>query len=138
MVFRYRLLPLKILALGNHTLSNLNILLMEEILHHLGCIRSPVNNKINYLSTGAGFRPSTVALKIDPWKRRFLLETIIFRFHISFRECHWLVVEQTQLQNMRKLDHLPRVQGENKTCFKPIHSPIGSMYGICTYIISQM
>ena len=30
------------------------ILLMEEILHHL------VNNGINYLSTGAGFLPSTV------------------------------------------------------------------------------
>jgi len=29
----------------------------EEILHHLGCI---VNNGINYLSTGAGFLPSSV------------------------------------------------------------------------------
>ena len=34
------------------------ILLMEEILHHQGCIK-PVNE--NYLSTGAGFQPSTVA-----------------------------------------------------------------------------
>ncbi len=25
--------------------------------------------------------------KIDTWKRRFLLETIILRFHVSFREC---------------------------------------------------
>ena len=24
-------------------------------------------------------------LKVNPWKRRFLLETIIFRFHVSFR-----------------------------------------------------
>jgi len=24
-------------------------------------------------------------LKMKPWKRRFLLETIIFRFHVSFR-----------------------------------------------------
>ena len=35
------------------------ILLMEEILHHLGCIQT-VNDGINYLSTGAGFQPSTV------------------------------------------------------------------------------
>ena len=26
-------------------------------------------------------------LKIDPWKRRFLLETTIFRSYVSFREC---------------------------------------------------
>ena len=26
-----------------------------------------------------------VHLKINPWKRRFLLETIIFRFHVKFR-----------------------------------------------------
>jgi len=32
--------------------------LMEEILHHLGCINS-ANNGMNYLSTGAGFQPST-------------------------------------------------------------------------------
>ena len=25
--------------------------------------------------------------KIDTWKRSFLLETIILRFHVSFREC---------------------------------------------------
>ena len=35
------------------------ILLMEEILHHLGCINL-VNNGISYLSTGAGIQPSTV------------------------------------------------------------------------------
>ena len=35
------------------------ILLMEEILHHLGYINL-VNNGINYISTGAGFLPSTV------------------------------------------------------------------------------
>ena len=28
----------------------------------------------------------TWPLKIDPWKRRFLLETTIFRCHVSFRE----------------------------------------------------
>ena len=26
-------------------------------------------------------------LKMDPWKRRFLLETILFRFHVSFQGC---------------------------------------------------
>ena len=26
-------------------------------------------------------------LKMDPWKRRFLLETIISRFHVNFRGC---------------------------------------------------
>ena len=35
-------------------------------------------------------------LKMNPWKRRFLLETIIFRFHVSFRggilECEFLRV----------------------------------------------
>jgi len=39
------------------------ILLMEEILHHLGCI-NPVNNGINYISTGAGFHPSTVGILV--------------------------------------------------------------------------
>ena len=28
-------------------------------------------------------------LKMNPWKRRFLLKTIIFRFHVSFRGCSW-------------------------------------------------
>ena len=40
---------------------NHELLLMEEILHHLGVI-NPVNNGINYLSTGAGFWPSTSKL----------------------------------------------------------------------------
>ena len=30
-----------------------------------------------------------VHLKITPWKRRFLLETIIFRCYVSFRECRY-------------------------------------------------
>ena len=29
-------------------------------------------------------------LKMDPWKRRFLLETIISRFHVNFWECNVL------------------------------------------------
>ena len=32
-------------------------------------------------------RKLTRNLKMDPWKRRFLLETILFRFHVSFRGC---------------------------------------------------
>ena len=36
------------------------ILLMEEILNHLGCINL-VKNGINYLPTGAGFLPSPVS-----------------------------------------------------------------------------
>jgi len=39
--------------------SKLVILLMEEILHHLGFINL-VNNGIIYISTGAGSLPSTV------------------------------------------------------------------------------
>ena len=35
------------------------LLLMADVLHHMGCI-NPVNNGINYLSTGAGFQPSTI------------------------------------------------------------------------------
>ena len=35
------------------------VLLLEEILHHLVRMK-PINNGINYLSTGAGFLPSTV------------------------------------------------------------------------------
>ena len=33
-------------------------------------------------------RSLTWNLKISPWKRRFLLETIIFRFHVKFRGCN--------------------------------------------------
>ena len=35
---------------------------MAEILHHLGC-KNPTNNGRSYLSTGAGFQPSTVWLQ---------------------------------------------------------------------------
>jgi len=34
----------------------------------------------------------TYPLKIDPWKRRFLLKTIIFRGYVSFRECKILLM----------------------------------------------
>ena len=36
------------------------ILLMEEILHHLGCLKPVVNNGIIIILGGAGFQPSTV------------------------------------------------------------------------------
>ena len=44
-----------------HYITNPNnaLLLMEEILHHLGC-RNLVNNGITDILTGAGFQPSTV------------------------------------------------------------------------------
>ena len=36
-----------------------------------------------------GYTPKNLAcnLNMNPWKRRFLLETIIFRFHVKFRGC---------------------------------------------------
>ena len=40
------------------------ILLMEEILHHQTCMK-PVNKWIFTISTGAGFLPPTVCLKVD-------------------------------------------------------------------------
>ena len=33
-------------------------------------------------------RKLTWNLKMNPWKRRFLWKTIIFRFHVSFRGCN--------------------------------------------------
>ena len=59
-----------------------NLLLMEEILHHLGCI-NPVNHGINYLSTGAGFQPSTVSTGAWFWQLTISKLTMagwIFRF----------------------------------------------------------
>ena len=52
--------------------QGLVILLMEEILHHLGC-RNPVNNGIHYLSTGAGFLPSAVCSPLNMTKNNSLL-----------------------------------------------------------------
>ncbi len=34
-------------------------------------------------------------LKMDPWKRRFLLETIISRFHVNFLGSSWKTVHNT-------------------------------------------
>ena len=41
-----------------------DILLMEEILHHLGCIKPCKYNGIFTISTGAGFLPPTVSLHL--------------------------------------------------------------------------
>ena len=49
-------------------------------------------------------------LKIDPWKRRFLLETIIFRGYVSFGECTPLKINMFYLRityNWRGENHLP-------------------------------
>ena len=40
-----------------------------------------------FFSTNLHSRKLTWHPKIDTWKRRFLLETIILRLHVSFREC---------------------------------------------------
>ena len=53
----------------------------------LGCTKKTLvdnginNQPINWLHP----RNLTWNLKRSPWKRRFLLETIIFRFHVKFR-----------------------------------------------------
>ena len=44
---------------------------------------SRICRKLSHYSLHPG--KLTWNLKMDPWKRRFLLETIIFRFHVSFR-----------------------------------------------------
>ena len=48
-----------VLRLAVSSIKPKMVLLMEKILHHLGC-KKLVNNGRNYLSTGAGFLPSTV------------------------------------------------------------------------------
>jgi len=50
------LMPL-VLEVWQHDVKKL----MEDILHHVGCVRS-VNHGINYVSTGAGFLPSAVMI----------------------------------------------------------------------------
>ena len=51
---------LRLVLISYHSQSYLEeILLVEEILHDLGCIK-PYLQIINYVSTGAGFLPSTV------------------------------------------------------------------------------
>ena len=62
---------------------------------------------------GNSFSPSTTIitqihslkltwhLKIDPWKRRFLLETIVFRCYVSFREGTQDVLEKKRLNPLK-------------------------------------
>ena len=65
----------------NPRISPLILLLMAEILHHLGCINL-VNNEINYISTGAGFQPFNSmtwgwdGMTIRPWILRNFREGI--------------------------------------------------------------
>ena len=61
------------------THSRKHVLLMEEILHHLGCIKPWKTYGINYLSTGAGFLPSTVCIYIysTPCQARAVQQNII-------------------------------------------------------------
>ena len=44
-------------------------------------------------------RSLTWNLKISPWKRRFLLETIIFRFHVKLWGCIYLEAELMVFQS---------------------------------------
>ena len=48
------------------------LLLMEEILHHLGCIK-PCNYGIKYLSTGEGYLPSTVVRPFESSNTKLIL-----------------------------------------------------------------
>ena len=61
--------------------------LRQEMRKNIVSRNSPENSPGRFV---LGFLPSlklTWHLKIDPWKRKFLLETIIFRCYVSFREC---------------------------------------------------
>ena len=73
---------------------------MEEILHHLGCI-SLVNTGINYISTRAGFLPSTVlnmkspqSLKVGHWLSQIYFDLKVSVYigttssNISLLRCH--------------------------------------------------
>ena len=55
-------------------------------------------------------------LKRSPWKRKFLLETIIFRFHVQFRGCNCCSKE-----SQRKASAATALQ---IFCFVKIHSKI--------------
>ena len=46
---------------------------VQETLHHLGCLGSPVYNGISYLSTGAGFLLSTAHLLVTKAQAGFLI-----------------------------------------------------------------
>ena len=52
----------------------------------------------------------TYPLKVDPWKRRFLLETIVFRGYVSFREC-------TRTWNLNMIPHPQKMDQMGKGFF---------------------
>ena len=54
------------------------------------------SKKLNSLRIWLPSLKLTRPLKIDPWKRRFLLETIIFRGYVSFREGSLIEMGATQ------------------------------------------
>ena len=57
-------------------------------------------------------RKLTWNLKMDPWKRRFLLETILFRFHVSFRGCIYNIssINSRFLENHHRTSDPPVVR----------------------------
>ena len=60
------------------------ILLMEEILHHLGCIK-PIDNGISNIPTGAGFLPSTVPLE----KKTSLRKLMTYNYYQPHENQWW-------------------------------------------------
>jgi len=52
-------------------------------------------------------------LKIDPWKRRFLLETIISRFRVEFRGCIKKILVET-IGNYLLVFHSPALLQNQK------------------------
>ena len=91
------------------------------------------------LKTKVSFIPSlklTYPLKIDPWKRRFRLETIIFRCYVSFRECNlflksfrrtWLTTSFLPLSqpwlSILKHIHMSRAPHPRRFFCSPFHGP---------------
>ena len=86
------------------------LLLMEEILQHLGCRKPCLNNEINCLSTGAGYLPSTV------WSQLNLLNVQKSSSIPQFVSCAACRVESIRFVNQKlawsrpmlmKLNYLP-------------------------------
>ena len=59
-------------------------------------------------------RKLTWNLKMNPWKRRFLSKTIIFRFHVSFRESYATSIIQGKTPGTHEKQPLIRQQTKNK------------------------
>ena len=65
---------------------------MVEMMERLGpryhaTVRREVMQVVQGNSHGPPPKTNMVHLKMDPWKRRFVLETIISRFHVNFWGC---------------------------------------------------